>query len=66
MIEEVWSTAVFNSTDKVITFNLKGITFSINGDILSSCLHFSANTHAKPPSKTEIRLGAIPNINYCQ
>ena len=36
VVEEVWSIAVYNLTDKVITFSLKGNLFSINGDVLNS------------------------------
>ena len=42
---------------------MKGNTFSINGDILRSCLHFLANTHAKPPSETDISK-MLTEINY--
>ena len=62
VIEEVWTTDVFKSTNKVITFNLKGNSY-VNGDILSSCLHLSANTHVKQPSETEIRR-MLNEVNY--
>ena len=55
VIEEVWTTAVYNSTDKVIIFNLKGNHYSTNDDVLSSCLHL-ANTNANSPTETDIRL----------
>ena len=63
VVEEVWSTAVYNSTDKVISFNLKGSLYSINGDILNTCLNFPPNTHAKSPTETNIRT-MLNEINY--
>ena len=63
VIEEVWSTAVYNLTDKVITFNLKGNLYSINGDVLNSCLNLPNNTHAKSLTETEIRT-MLNEINY--
>ena len=63
VIEEVWSTVVYNSTHKVITFNLKGNSYSINSDILSTCIHLPQNTHAKPPTDNEIRQ-MLNEINY--
>ena len=63
VVEEVWSTAVYNSTDKVITFNLKGSLYSINEDVLNACLNLPANTHAKSPSESEIRK-MLTEINY--
>ena len=36
VIEEVWTTIVYNTKDKVISFNLKGNLYSINGDVLNS------------------------------
>ena len=55
VIEEVWSTDVYNLTDKVISFNLKGNLYYINGDVLNTCLNLPNNTHAKSPTETEIR-----------
>ena len=63
VVEEVWSTADYNSTDKVISFNLKGSLYSINGDVLNKCLNFSANTHANSPTVINIRT-MLNEINY--
>ena len=65
VIEEVWTTAVYNSTDKVLTFNLKGNSYSIKGDVLRTCLQFPANTHAASPTETEIRKMLV-EINYVE
>ena len=63
VVEEVWSTAIYNSTDKVISFNLKGSLYSINGDVLNSCLNFPANTHAISPTEIDI-MTMLNEINY--
>ena len=63
VVEEVWSTVIYNPSDKVISFNLKGSLYSINGDVLNACLNLPANTHAKSPSKVDIRK-MLNEINY--
>ena len=63
VVEEVWGTAVYNSTNKVISFNLKGSLYSSNGDVLNSCLNFPANTHAISPTEIDIRR-MLNEINY--
>ena len=63
VIEEVWTIAAYNIIDKVIIFNLKCNLYSINGDILNSCLNFPANTHDKFPTEHEIRV-MLNEINY--
>ena len=55
VIEEVWTTTAYNSIDKVLSFNIKGNYYSVNGDILSTCLNFPANTHVASPTENEIR-----------
>ena len=63
VVEEVWSTTVYNSTDKVISFNMKGSLYSINGDVLNSCLNFPTNTHDISPTEIDIRT-MLNEINY--
>ena len=63
VVEEVWSTAVYNASDKVITFNLKGNSYSINGDVLNASLNLPANTHVISPSEVDIRK-MLNKINY--
>ena len=52
VIEEVWTTTVYSLTDKVLTFNLKGNSYSVNGDVLSTELKLPANTHTSSPNET--------------
>ena len=56
VVEEVWSTTVYNLTDKVITFSLKGNLYSINYDVLNSFLNLPNKTHAQSPTETELGL----------
>ena len=72
VVEEVWSTAMYNLTDKIITFSLKGNLYSINGDVLSSCLNLPNNTHAQSPIEIEIKTMlneinyVVPDTNLCK
>ena len=52
-----------NLTEKVISFNLKGNFYSINGHVLNSFLNLPNNTHAKSPTEPEIRR-MLHKINY--
>ena len=63
VIEEVWTIVAYNITDKVISFNLKGNHYSINGDVLNSFLNLPDNTHDKSPTEHEIRV-VLNEINY--
>ena len=63
VVEEVWRIVVYNSTYKVISFNLKGNLYSINGDVLNTFLNLPNNTHTKSPTETEIRI-MLNEINY--
>ena len=63
VVEKVWNTAVCNTSDKVITFNLKGNSYSIYGDVPNASLNLSANTHAISPSEIDIRK-MLNEINY--
>ena len=63
LIEEVWTTATYNTDDKVLTFNLKGNSYSVNADVLSACLYLPVDTHTASPTKTEIRT-MLGELNY--
>ena len=63
VVEEVWNTAIYNSSYKVITFNLKGNSYSINGDVLNASLNLPANTHDISPSEVDIRK-MLNEVNY--
>ena len=63
VMEKVWNIAFYNASDKVITFNLKGNSYSINGDVLNASLNLPTNTHAISPSEVDIRK-MLNKINY--
>ena len=54
---------IYNASNKVITFNLKGNSYSIDGDVLNASLNLPANTHAISPSEVDIRK-MLNKINY--
>ena len=63
VVEEVWNTAIYNASDKVITFNLKSKSYSINGDVLNASLNLPDNTHAISFSEVDIRK-MLNEVNY--
>ena len=54
VVEEFWTTAVFNSTDETITFNLKGNTYCINADDVQACLKLPENKTLVPHTDTDV------------
>ena len=54
VVEEIWTTAVYNSTGKTITFTLKGKQFCINSDIVKACFRIPDNTVTTPHTDTDI------------
>ena len=59
----MWTTVVYNSTDKVLLFNFKGNSYFDNGDVLSTCLNFPINTHVASSTENEITT-ILVEINY--
>ena len=54
VVEEVWTTAEFNSTDMTITFTLKGKTYCINCVDVQSCFKLPENTTMEPHTDTDV------------
>ena len=54
VVEEIWTTAVYNSTDKTITFTLKGKQLCINSDVIKACFKISDNTVTASHTDTDI------------
>ena len=54
VVEEIWTTAVYNSTDKTITFTIKGKEFCVNSDIVKACFRIPDNTVSTPHTHTDI------------
>ncbi|KAL8093469.1 hypothetical protein AgCh_035374 [Apium graveolens] len=60
VVEEIWTTAVYQSFDKTITFTLKGKQFYINSDIIKACFKIPDNTTTVP--HTDANLDTM--LNY--
>ncbi|KAL8134767.1 hypothetical protein AgCh_009689 [Apium graveolens] len=54
VVEEVWTTATFNSKDKTITFSLKGKEHCINCDALEKCFKLPENNTISPHIDTDV------------
>ncbi|KAL8157051.1 hypothetical protein AgCh_001954 [Apium graveolens] len=54
MVEEVWTTIVYNSKDKTITFTLKGNNYCINSDIIRACFQLPENNTLVPHTDTDV------------
>ena len=54
VVEEMWTTAVYNLTDKTITFTLKGKQSCINSDIVKTCFKISDNNVTTSHTGTDI------------
>ena len=50
MVEEIWTTAEFNSEDDTISFTLKNNVHSINCDVMNACFKIPENTVKTLPS----------------
>lgn len=38
IVEEVWTTTIFDAGNKVLNFNVNGKDFSVNNDMITACL----------------------------
>ena len=54
VVEEIWTTVVFNSKDKTIAFSLKGKDHCINCDTLQACFKLPKNNTLIPHTDTEV------------
>ena len=54
VVKEIWTTATYNSTDKTITFTIKGKEFYVNSNIVKACFKFPDNTVTTPHTDTDI------------
>ena len=66
VIEEVWIQQQFTTTlTRYSLIDLKGNSYSINVDILSTCLNLPADTHIAFPTENEIST-MLGEINYAE
>ena len=63
VVEEVWTTAKFNSTDMTITFNLKGKRYCINSDDVQACFKLPENTTMNPHTDTDV-INMLNSLGY--
>ena len=48
VVEEMWTTTTYNSTDKKITLTIKGKEFCINSDVIKACFKILDNNVTSP------------------
>ncbi|KAL8104410.1 hypothetical protein AgCh_028571 [Apium graveolens] len=63
VVEEIWTTAVYNSTDKTITFTIKGKEFYVNSDIIKACFRIPDNIVTTPHTDTDI-VNMLNSMSY--
>ena len=63
VIEEFWTSAMYNSESKTLSFSLKIVNYIISGEDVRVVLRMSENTHDKEPYNVEI-LDMLDSINY--
>lgn len=63
IVEEVWTIAVFDSGNKVLTFNVNGKPFSVNNDMVTACLKLPENNCIAIPTQYEI-VSLLNSIGY--
>ncbi|KAL8097891.1 hypothetical protein AgCh_030852 [Apium graveolens] len=63
VIEEIWTTAEFNSTDMTIAFSLKGKDYCINCDDLQSCFKLPENNAMTPHTDKDVS-AMLDSIGY--
>ena len=51
VVEEIWTTAIFNSEDGTITFSLKNNEHVINCDVINACFKIPENIVTSLPSE---------------
>ncbi|KAL8094885.1 hypothetical protein AgCh_036413 [Apium graveolens] len=63
VVEEMWTTATYNSTDKTITLTIKGKEFCINSDVIKACFKIPDNTVTSPHTDNDI-INMLNSMNY--
>ncbi|KAL8104980.1 hypothetical protein AgCh_028948 [Apium graveolens] len=54
VMEEMWTTVVYQDNDKTITLSIKGKEHCINCDIIKACFNFPDNTTTNPHTDDDI------------
>ena len=63
VVEEMWTTAIYNSTDKTITLTIKGNEFCINSDVIKACFKIPDNNVTSPHTDTDI-INMLNSMHY--
>ena len=63
VVEEIWTTAEFNSMDMTISFTLKGKTHCINCDDLQACFKLPENNAMTPHTDSDVS-SMLDSIGY--
>lgn len=53
IVVEMWSSAIFDSGNKVLKFDVKGVSYSFNNDAMFGCFNLPENNYLNGP---------VPNI----
>lgn len=54
IMEKVWTSAIFDSRKKVLTFNVKGKTYYANNDDVTTCLKLFETNYLSGPTPNDI------------
>ena len=52
VVEEMWTSAEFNSEDETLTFSIKNKIHSVNSDVMKACFSIPEDTVSSLPSDT--------------
>ena len=63
VVEEIWTTAEFNSEDETISFSLKSKIHTINSDVMNACFKIPENTVKVFPSDNQL-VNLLNAMNY--
>ena len=65
VMEEIWTSAIFDSKNETISFNLKGKEHVINTDVITTCFNIPENNCDSGPTYAEI-VSMLNSINYAK
>ena len=63
VVEQMWSTADFNSIDETISFTIKNNTYVVNADLVKSCFKIPDNTVRDLPNDEQI-VSMLNDMHY--
>ena len=63
VVEEVWTSAEFNSENETLTFSLKNEMHTVNSDVMKACFSIPEDTVTSLPSDIQL-INLLYAINY--